>query len=385
MQTNPNLKFLRENAPNTRVLILQGGTRSGKTYSVIQFIIELCCLHKRAGMIITIARATFPSIRGSVLRDFIEILQTEGLYNEMYHNKSEQIYTLYGNIIEFISLDQPQKVRGRKRNLLFVNEANEITLEGWRQLLLRTTGCAIIDFNPSDPMHWIYDDVQTRADAKTLITTYKNNPHLPDVVIAEIERFKQIDPDYWKVYGEGQRSAGRKGQIFTHFQKVDFIDWEECSSITIGLDFGFTNDPTAVVKLGRKNDRRYIQELIYEKGLTIELLAERLRSAGVTNQDTLVCDSAEPRSIAELRKYGFNAIGVKKHKDSVRHGINALKALSIFVTANSRNVWEEVVWYAWEMDKDDKPKSPERPIDAFNHAMDAIRYANSVTPRPFFV
>ena len=160
---------------------------------------------------------------------------------------------------------------------------------------------------------------------------------------------------------------------------------EECSSITIGLDFGFTNDPTAVVKLGRKNDRRYIQELIYEKGLTIELLAERLRSAGVTNQDTLVCDSAEPRSIAELRRYGFNAIGVKKHKDSVRHGINALKALSIFVTANSRNVWEEVVWYAWEMDKDDKPKSPERPIDAFNHAMDAIRYANSVTPRPFFV
>lgn len=336
-------------------------------------------------MVITIARATYPSLRGSVLRDFIDILNGFEAYNPEHHNKTESTYALNGNLVEFISLDQPQKVRGRKRDILFVNEANEITLEGWNQLLFRTTGFAVLDFNPSDPMHWIYDDVQTREDATTLITTYKDNPHLPDVVVAEIERFKEIDPDYWKVYGEGQRSAGRKGQIFTHFQKIEAVDWDECSSITYGIDFGFTNDPTAVVKLGRKNDRRYVDEIIYEKGLTIELLAERLRAAGIDKNDTLVCDSAEPRSIHELRKYGFNAIGVKKNKDSVRHGINALKALSIFVTSTSKNIWEEVVWYAWEMDKDDKPKSPERPIDAFNHGIDALRYANSLTPRPFFV
>lgn len=384
MKANPNLTFLREELPKIRIAVLQGGTRSGKTYSALQYIIETCCLYPNAAMTITIARATFPSIRGSVLRDFVEILQGFNEYNEKNHNKTEQTYNLRGNLVEFISLDQPQKVRGRKRNLLFVNEANEITLEGWNQLLFRTTGRAIIDFNPSDPMHWIYDDVQTRKDSKTLITTYKDNPHLSDTIIAEIERFKDIDPDYWKVYGEGKRSAGRKGQIFTHFQKVDAINWEECSSITYGLDFGFTNDPTAVIKLGRKNDKRYIEEVIYEKGLTIELLSQRLRAAGITKNDTLVCDSAEPRSIYELRKYGFDAVAVKKTKDSVRHGINAIKALSIFVSSNSSNIWEEVVWYAWEMDKDDKPKSPERPIDAFNHAMDAIRYANTVTPRPFF-
>jgi len=381
MKANPNLLFLRDNYLKSRILVLQGGTRSGKTYSTIQFLIELCYKYPNAGMVITIARATYPAIRGSVLRDFIDILNGFEAYEPNNHNKTESTYLLEGNMVEFISLDQPQKVRGRKRDILFVNEANEISLEGWNQLLFRTTGCAIIDFNPSDPMHWIYNDVQTRPDAKTLVTTYKDNPHLADVVIAEIERFKQIDPDYWKVYGEGQRSAGRKGQIFTHFQKVEAIDWEECSSITIGIDFGFTNDPTAVVKLGRKNDKRYIQELVYEKGLTIDLLVKRLRSAGVTNQDTIVCDSAEPRSIAELRRYGFNAIGVKKLKDSVRHGIHALKALRIFVTANSKNVWEEVVWYAWEMDKDDRPKSPEKPIDSYNHALDAIRYANTLKPR----
>ena len=385
MKINPNLSFLRDQYTQKRVIVLQGGTRSGKTYSAIQFLVELCYKYPNAGMVITIARATYPSLRGSVLRDFIDILNGFEAYNPEHHNKTESTYALNGNLVEFISLDQPQKVRGRKRDILFVNEANEITLEGWNQLLFRTTGFAVLDFNPSDPMHWIYDDVQTREDATTLITTYKDNPHLPDVVVAEIERFKEIDPDYWKVYGEGQRSAGRKGQIFTHFQKIETVDWEECSSITYGIDFGFTNDPTAVVKLGRKNDRRYVDEIIYEKGLTIELLAERLRAAGIDKNDTLVCDSAEPRSIHELRKYGFNAIGVKKNKDSVRHGINALKALSIFVTSTSKNIWEEVVWYAWEMDKDDKPKSPERPIDAFNHGIDALRYANSLTPRPFFV
>ena len=385
MRLNPNLKYLRENHLEKRIIVLQGGTRSGKTYSAIQFLIELCYKYPNAGMVITIARATHPAIKGSVLRDFIDILNSFDAYDPNLHNKTDSIYQLNGNTVEFISLDQPQKVRGRKRDILFVNEANEITLEGWNQLLFRTTGFAVMDFNPSDPMHWIYDDVQTREDAATLITTYKDNPHLTDVVVAEIERFKDIDPDYWKVYGEGKRSAGRKGQIFTHFQKVEVIPWDECSSITFGVDFGFTNDPTAVIKLGRKNDRRYIEEVIYEKGLTIDLLAERLRSAGVTNSDTLICDSAEPRSINELRKYGFDAIGVKKNKDSVRHGINALKALTIFVLSNSKNIWEEVVWYAWDMDKDEKPKSPERPIDAFNHAMDAIRYANTVTPRPFFV
>ena len=385
MQTNPNLTFLRDNYLSKRILVLQGGTRSGKTFSAIQFLIELCYKYPNAGMVITIARATYPAIRGSVLRDFIDILNSFDAYRVENHNKTESTYLLEGNLIEFISLDQPQKVRGRKRDLLFINECNEITLEGWNQMLFRTTACAVIDFNPSDPMHWIYDEVQTRKDSETLITTYKDNPHLSDVVIAEIERFKDVDPDYWKVYGEGKRSAGRKGQIYTTWQKVQEIDWAECSSITYGVDFGFTNVPTCVVKLGRKNDRRYVEEIVYEKGLTLDLLADRMRKAGIDGGDTLICDSAEPRSITELKRYGFKAIGVKKSKDYKRHAILDLKRLSIFVTANSRNIWEEVTWYAWEMDKDGKPRSPERPIDAFDHSMDAILYANSVKPREVYI
>ena len=381
---NPNLKFLRENYLNTRVFVLQGSTRSGKTYAVIQFLIETCYKFKNAGMVITIARATYPSLRGSVMRDFIQILSEFGGYSEKNHNKTESTYILEGNLIEFISLDQPQKIRGRKRDIVFLNEANETSLEGFNQLLFRTTAFCILDFNPSDPEHWIYDDVQTREDCKTLVTTYKDNPHLPDTIIAEIERFKLIDPDYWAVYGEGKRAAGRKGQIFRNFQKVKSIDWDECPMICYGLDFGFSSDPTACIKIGFKNDRRYVDQVVYEKGLTIDLLADRLRKYGVQPNDVILCDSAEPRSIYELQKHGFRAIGVKKGTDSVRAGINELLALSIFATDSSKDFWHEVSWYAWDLDKK-TGKPTDKPIDAHNHLMDALRYGNSMRKREIHI
>ena len=384
MEVNPNLKFLRDNYLKTRIFVLQGSTRSGKTYSVIQFLIELCYTYQNAGMVITIARATYPSLRGSVMRDFFQILSDFNGYSERNHNKTESTYQLMGNMIEFISLDQPQKIRGRKRDIVFINEANEITLEGFNQLLFRTTAFCILDFNPSDPEHWIYDDVQTREDCKTLVTTYLDNPHLPETIIAEIERFKKIDPDYWAVYGEGKRAAGRKGQIFRNFQKVKEIDWNECSTIVYGLDFGFSSDPTACVKLGMKNDKRYIEEIIYEKGLTIDILAKRLKAAGVQDQDIVICDSSEPRSIIELNKHGIRAVGVKKGPDSVRAGINELLSLTIFATESSSNFWQEVSWYAWDLDKNTQ-KPTDKPIDAHNHLMDALRYANTIKKREIHI
>ena len=191
-----------------KIQVHQGGTRSGKSYSILQAIVELCYHNENAGAVISIVRKTFPALRATIMRDFFEILENEGIYNPAFHNKSEATYLLFGNMVEFVSIDQPQKIRGRKRNLLFANEANELDLESWRQLIMRTTGMTggpsvIIDYNPSDEFHWIYDYVLTRDDHEFFQTKYKDNPFLPESTIAEIERLKEADPDYWKVYGLG--------------------------------------------------------------------------------------------------------------------------------------------------------------------------------------
>lgn len=324
-------------------------------------------------MVITIARLTLPSLKATAMRDFIEILQGFGAYDEDLHNKTEGTYNLNGNVIEFISLDQPQKVRGRKRDILFGNEFNEVTIESWRQLMMRTSAFSIIDYNPSEPEHWIYDDVETREDCVKITTTYKDNPHLDQSVINEIERFRAIDPEYWAVYGEGKRSAGRKGQIFTNWQTIRDIPWDDCSTVLYGLDFGFS-DPTALVKVGRDGERRYVQQVIYRTGLLISQICRIMRQEGVSSEHIIACDNSRPDLIKELRNQGFRAIGVKK--PPVTQSILGLKELSIFVHYASDKILHEKQWYAWRMDKAGKPTN--EPIDSHNHAMDAIRYAETL-------
>ena len=187
MKLNPNFVFIEKQITDKRIVALQGGTRSGKTYSILQWIIRQCVKHK--GMTISIVRETLPALKSSAMRDFFEILQSINLYSEAFHNKSENTYILNDNLIEFFSIDSEQKIRGRKRDLLFVNEANEISIDKWRQLLFRTTGRIIIDFNPSMFDHWIYDHVLTREDCGLLITTYKDNPFLSEEIKRDIERF----------------------------------------------------------------------------------------------------------------------------------------------------------------------------------------------------
>ena len=218
----------------SKIQIHQGGTRSGKTYSILTALIELC--HKNSGLVITICRKTFPALRATAMRDFFEILNKEEIYNPDLHNKSDATYQLWGNMVEFISIDQPQKVRGRKRDVLFINEANEINLEDWRQLLLRTTGRVLIDYNPSDEFHWIYEEVIPREDAEFFRTTYKDNPFLPESVVMEIERFKTADENFWKVYGLGERGTSQ-ATIFTHWKEINQIP-NENKLLIIGLDFG---------------------------------------------------------------------------------------------------------------------------------------------------
>ena len=352
-----------------KIQVHQGGTRSGKTYSILTALIELC--HKNSGLVVTICRKTFPALRATAMRDFFEILNREDIYNPDLHNKSDATYQLWGNMVEFISIDQPQKVRGRKRDVLFINEANEINLEDWRQLLLRTTGKVLIDYNPSDEFHWIYDEVIPREDAAFFQTTYQDNPFLPESVVMEIERFKEADENFWRVYGLGERGASQ-ATVFTHWKEVDQIP-NEFKPLNYGLDFGYTNDPTAIVQTFTDGHGFAVDELCYATRLTNSDISKVLRDSGVSRSDVIICDSAEPKSIDEIHAHGFNTHGARKGKDSVKNGIQFLHSRPLLVTARSVNVIKELRNYKWKEDKNGKQLN--EPVDSFNHAIDAMRYA----------
>lgn len=350
-----------------RVQVHQGGTRSGKTYSLLLVLIELCYQNKNAGATITICRKTFPALRASVMRDFFEILNREDAYSEEFHNKSEATYILFGNLIEFISVDQPQKVRGRKRDVLYINEANELTLEDWRQLLIRTTGNILLDYNPSEEFHWIYNDVIPRDDAAFFQTTYKDNPHLDPALIAEIERLKDADSNFWRVYGLGERGQSRS-TIFNHYIQVEEIG-AEWRLLGYGLDFGYTNDPTACVAVYTNGAGFLFDEVMYQTGLSNRQIAQVLN----VGKSQVVADSAEPKSIDELHGYGLNVHPAKKGPDSVRAGIQFLHSRPMAVTSRSVNLIKELRNYKWREDKNGRVLN--EPVDAFNHAIDAARYA----------
>jgi phage terminase large subunit len=350
-----------------RIQVHQGGTRSGKTYSLLLVLIELCHQNKNAGATITICRKTFPALRASVMRDFFEILNREDAYSEEFHNKSEATYILFGNLVEFISVDQPQKVRGRKRDVLYINEANELTLEDWRQLLIRTTGNILLDYNPSEEFHWIYNDVIPRDDAAFFQTTYKDNPHLDPALIAEIERLKDADSNFWRVYGLGERGQSRS-TIFNHYIQIEEIG-AEWRLLGYGLDFGYTNDPTACVAVYTNGAGFLFDEVMYQTGLSNRQIAQLLN----VGKSQVVADSAEPKSIDELHGYGLNVHPAKKGPDSVRAGIQFLHSRPMAVTSRSVNLIKELRNYKWREDKNGRVLN--EPVDAFNHAIDAARYA----------
>ena len=349
-----------------RIVINQGGTRSGKTYSTIQVLCEYCQKNENCGSIISVVRKTLPALKGSAYRDFLEVLQREGWYSESDHNKSEMNYTLFGNLVEFISVDQPQKIRGRKRNICFINEANELSWEDFFQLNIRTTDKIIIDYNPSDEYHWIYDKLQPREDADFFVSTYRDNPHLEKELVEEIERLKLADDNYWLVYGLGQRGVSHE-TIYTHWQLGEFP--ENCETC-YGVDFGY-NVPSSVIRIGFKEGSCYVDERLYETKLTTNDLIERFRTLGIQRHEELFCDNAEPKTIEELCRAGYNA---KPAEKDVYAGIQKVKSMPLFVTPGSSNLIKEIKSYKWKLDKDGKIHADEAPVKFNDHAMDAMRY-----------
>jgi phage terminase large subunit len=354
---------------STRIVVNQGGTRSSKTYSLAQLIILKALQTK--GKVYTICRKTLPALKGTAYRDVMSILEKHNLYNPDNHNKSELTYRLNGNEIEFISVDMPQKIRGRKRNILWLNEANEFSFEDWVQLSLRTTENIYLDFNPSDPYSWIYDNVINRDDCTFIKSTYLDNPFLPDETIKEIERLRDLDSNYWQVYGKGEIGSMSE-QVFRQFELCNNIPTES-TLIALGLDWGYSNDPTAIVEVYKLNDDLYINELLYAKGLTNQDIGNKLRELNITRQIEIIGDSAEPKSIEEVHRLGFNIKGAKKGADSVNMGIDVLRRFKLHITKNSVNAINEFKYYKWLVDKNGQVINKPATNQA-DHLIDAIRY-----------
>lgn len=367
MEIQTNKIFSHLDKSDKRITIEQGGSRSGKTYNILMWLI-FSYATKNIDKTITICRKTFPALRASSMRDFFDILKKYDLYKEGNHNKSNSEYLLNGNLFEFISLDQPQKVRGRKRNILYINEANELSFEDWQQLILRTTDKAILDYNPSDEFHFIYDKIKPRDDAEFFITTYRDNPFLDSDTVNEIERLKTVDDNYWNIYGLGL--VGSSQALIFRINECNSIP-EDAKFLSYGMDFGFTNDPTTLVEIYQQGDNIFLKEIIFSTGLTNRDIDEKLRFNQVERKE-IFADSAEPKSIEELYRMGWNIKPATKGQGSVNIGIDMMKRYNIYVTKESVNMIKEFRNYKWQQDKNGNILNV--PVDMFNHTIDAVRY-----------
>lgn len=342
---------------------LQGSARSSKTFSIVQWLVNRCASVQNTT--VSIVRATLPAIKRSVFRDFLTIVQDWGLYNPRNLNKSELVYYFdNGSWIEFFSCENEQKLRGPKRQILFVNEANEISPLEWQQLQMRTTVFSILDYNPSfSEEHWIN---QVNEEKKTYfwISTYKDNPFLEQRIIDEIESLQWKNPSLWQVYGLGQR-AMVEGLVFPKFEIVNYMPTESMRHRYIGMDLGYAADSTAIIEVRFVGKDMYLNEICYKTHMLTEDIIRTLR----TQQDwspEIISESADPRMIDEIYNAGLDIKPVHKYGGSIQAGITKMQELNIKVTKQSVNVIKELRNYTYRQDKEGKWLN--EPIDAFNHA-----------------
>jgi phage terminase large subunit len=360
--------FERNWDAKTRFIVNIGGSRSTKTYSILQLLI-LKAMESEEPLIISIVRKSMPSLRLSAMRDFFDILKQYDLYNVENHNKTENTFLINNTLIEFFSIDDAQKRRGSKRDILFVDEANELSSEDFFQLNIRTTQTVYLGFNPSEQF-WYNDQLQNRDDITIIHSTYKDNPFLSTEQINEIERLEFTDKQYYQIYALGE-FAGAIDLVYS-YTVVDHIPVEQAKLVALGMDWGYTNDPTTLVEVWQWNDALYLNELVYDRGLTNQDIVTKLQEYEVDRYIEIIADSAEPKSIEEVRRAGFNIKPATKGPDSVLNGIDILKRKRLHVTKQSVNLINELNKYKWVVDKNGNKLN--KPIDSFNHALDAVRY-----------
>jgi phage terminase large subunit len=347
-----------------RVNVFQGSSRASKTYNILIYYVYK--LLNEDNKVLSVVRKTLPALKGSVLRDLKEILIMFDVFDSNKWHQSDGYFELGTNIIEWFSCDDETKLRGRKRDYLFINEATEISYDEYIQLVLRTADMVVLDLNPSLWKSWIYD-LEGQEDVKYTITTYKDNPFLPQIQVEEIEKLQTRDPNLWRIFGLGQKGVPTK-MVFTHQQYYTDLP-EGAKLLGYGIDWGYS-DPSTLVKVYKLEDNIYCEELLYLRNITIPDFIYKIKDLNLNLTDDFICDSANPQAIEELRRNGINAKPVKKN--SILHGIDLIKRSNFFVHTHSMNLQSELFSYIWKTDKNGN--NLDEPVDTDNHIIDGIRY-----------
>jgi phage terminase large subunit len=354
---------------NGRIKIIQGGTSAGKTFGILPILIDKCA--KENGLEVSVVAETIPVLRRGALKDFLKIMRWTNRYFDDRFNKTLLRYDFAnGSSMEFFSADDASKLRGARRDILYINECNNVTFEAYNELSIRTKKEVYLDFNPANEF-WVHKELKDEPDTDFIILTYKDNEALDESIVSQIEknRDKAATSSYWanwwRVYGLGQVGS-LEGVVFTNWKEIDTIP-NEAKLIGIGLDFGYTNDPTAAIEIYNYNGTRIINELVYRTGMVNSDIAKILPSGVI-----IYADSSEPKSIEEIRRQGKTIKGVTKGADSINYGIDVMQRQDYLVTKQSTNLIKELRSYCWDTDK--QGQRMRRPIDHYNHAIDALRY-----------
>ena len=355
-----------------RIKVVRGGTSASKTFSILPILIDRAI--KTPDLEISVVSESIPHLRRGALKDFLKIMMALGRYNDNQFNKSTLKYTFVnGSYIEFFSVDQPDKLRGARRNVLYVNECNNVDFDSYYQLAIRTSGEIWLDYNPSS-LFWVDRELLTQDDVDFITLTYLDNEALSDTIVKEIESAKEKAKtssyweNWWQVYGLGQ-TGSLEGVCIPEWQEINLPT--EARLLCYGMDWGYSNDPTSLIAMYKYNDAYIFDELIYQKGLLNSDISDLLKTNEVN--DIVYADSAEPKSIAELNSYGHNVLPVSKGRDSIVYGLNLINQNKVYVTSRSKNLINELQNYIWMVDKQGNKLN--KPIDAYNHAIDAMRYA----------
>jgi phage terminase large subunit len=338
-----------------------GGTRSGKTFGILQYLIVEAI---KAQQTITIVRRTIPSLKRTVIKDFIDIVKSLGIFKEDNWNVSDRTYKLQDSVVQFINSDDPEKLRGLKSDILFIDEASEIDEESYFQLSIRTTGKIILAYNPTvSPYHWL----RQMQDCERYTTNYADNPYISKEMVKAIEDLQHTNEKKWKIYGKGEFAPNDKA-IF----QFELCGEYDADFVGFGLDFGFSSDPTALCAVYKSGDKIFLEELLYERGLVTNDIINKLKELDIQKSEEIWADSAEPRLIEELYRSGFNIKPVVKGKDSIKFGIGVMQNHKIFIHNKSQNLINEM--YAYQYSTDKYGYTTDNPEGGLDHLIDAARY-----------
>jgi len=349
---------------NYRYIVHEGGTRSGKTHSLLTSLFHIV---NAKGGLASVVSETFPHLRKGAIRDYQRLLESQGSWDQRTWNKTDSTHNIeQSKLLEFFSADNSEKVHGPERDYLFVNEGQNISWDIVRHLFVRTRKTIFIDFNPSREF-WAHTELKNDPKTLWIHSTYLDNPFLTPEQVIEIERNKK-NATWWKIYGEG-KIAESEAAIYKDWAIIDDIP-HEARLERYGLDFGYTNDPSSIVAVFKYNGGLILDEITFQKGLSNKQIADIF-----TNQKKalVIADSAEPKSIDELKLYGVSVLGAQKGQGSLNQGIARVQDQRISVTKRSINIIKEYRNYLWQTDKDGKITN--EPENGFDHSLDAVRYA----------